>query len=108
VKFNEVCDREFSDICQKWLHEWIKDVCLEGLEIDTDGDDGKSVRLRNQAPDTVQFAEVEMPDNIKAFEWIRIRFSHIYSRKLLLEWKPLQVPGHFCAQLSTPNTASLP
>jgi hypothetical protein len=75
LKFNEVKDREFSNVWQKWLHEWTKNVCLEKLWIDSDRD-SKLTRLFTRAPGTFPFAEVEMPANINDFKGIEIRFLY--------------------------------
>ena len=53
-------DREFSGICQKWLHEWTKLVCLGLINIAS-------------PPPVELMPEVEMPANIRDFKEIRIR-----------------------------------
>ena len=59
LKFNELGDREFSDLCQKWLHEWTKNVCFHKIFI---------------GPFEVNrpFADVELPDNVQTFKAIRL------------------------------------
>jgi len=76
LKFNEVKDREFSNVWQKWLHEWTKNVCLEKLWIDGDWNTKLARLLNREQKDEVPFAEVEMPANINDFEEIEIRFPY--------------------------------
>ena len=71
LKFNEVNDREFSAICQKWLHEWTKDVCLKRLWIDLDGESARLLCRGQEVP----FAKAQLPANIRDFT--RIIINHL-------------------------------
>jgi hypothetical protein len=76
LTFNEFGDREFSAVCQKWLHEWIKDVRIGELEINSK--DGESARLQLKCWDRkcklkyFPIAGVELPANIVDFTTIQI------------------------------------
>jgi len=88
IKFNELVDREFSELYQKWLHEWTKNVCLRPLRItrekaakliqeeqhgSLENVNMELARLRclGQAQ-AVPFAETELPDNIRDFKEIEL------------------------------------
>jgi hypothetical protein len=76
-KLNDINDYEFINLCEKWLHEWTKNVCLGPLYI---GDSGLAcVQCWNEQMQRFELeefpiAETEMPVNIKSFNWIIIRF----------------------------------
>jgi len=79
-------DRRFSDVCQKWLHEWVKNIRIEKLEIKAE--DNKAASLRAYKWDSqkysynkavVPFAESELPANIQHFKTIHIKLRFSYS-----------------------------
>ena len=75
-KFNVLGDREFSDICQLWLHEWTKNVRLGIIFIHHRSE---AAHLQCYNPDTGQwlfapFADVPKPANIMDFRRIRFDF----------------------------------
>ena len=55
---SEMGDRQFSDVCQKWLHEWTKNVQLGPID------------LHSQPA----LPEGELPDNIRDFKEIYISY----------------------------------
>jgi hypothetical protein len=104
---SEIGDREFCDFCQKWLHEWTKNVQLGELLISPPpttkwvriggrlerDDEVKLAILQRLATQTslwiprrkipVPFAELEMPENIQGFKEIELRLAIIpYLSKL--------------------------
>ena len=85
LKLNELGDREFSDICQKWLHEWTKNVCFGPIQIIVNPPPTPNVESapylqcwdqtgRSWKQEAVPFADVELPDNIQTFEEIQLTF----------------------------------
>ena len=108
-KFNKIGDAEFSDICQKWLHEWTKNVRLGNILIlpPSTNELLKSAYLlvktaymycpdrvdNNTGNDlTLPFAEVPMPDNIVDFNAIECRYLDANVLQLLHHIQPL--PRH--------------
>ena len=94
---SELGDRVFSDICQKWLHEWTHNVRLGPLLISPPPAGSKRIRVRGRwekaflEPACLQrlgetwavmqkvlkvyfpFAEEQAPENIRDFKHIQIR-----------------------------------
>ena len=105
IKFNELGDREFSELYQKWLHEWTKNVCLRPLRI-TREKAAKSIqeeqhgslenvnmelahlRCLGQAQ-AVPFAETELPDNIQDFKEIELWYLDATVLQFLRRMMPL-------------------
>ena len=85
-KFDECFDHEFSDIGQKWLHEWIKNIRIEKLKIKAEENKAASLHTYNWVAENmrwrwvnkavVPFAESELPANIQDFKEIHIKISH--------------------------------
>jgi hypothetical protein len=63
-------DRRFSSVCQKWLHEWTKNVAPLGL-----------VDIISPPP-VEPLPEVELPANIHDFTQIQFRFPLLFSAGL--------------------------
>ena len=95
LKFNGIVDREFSQICQKWLHEWAKNICIGELTIDSD--DGKMACMRYLDPEqvwpwprqAVPFADAELPENIRGFKEIDCSFLDTTVLQFLRRMQPL-------------------
>ena len=86
LKFNEIWDYEFSDICQLWLHDWTKNVQFGPIKIlplkTTNGHLETTTRLQYFDPSAVYyyfvdgpFADVPMPVNNRDFK--RITFCYL-------------------------------
>ena len=72
IKFNKFGDRTFADICQHWLHEHVQNVQLGILHIDLIG--RLNVWRNGYGWRPVPIADVPMPENITAFQEIRIQY----------------------------------
>ena len=91
-KLNDINDYEFINLCEKWLHEWTKNVCLGPLYI---GDSGLAcVQCWNEQMQRFELeefpiAETEMPVNIKSFNWIIISYLDTKVLQFLRRLQPL-------------------
>ena len=80
-------DRKFSGICQKWLHEWAKDIRIDILSI-YKNDNGELVALNGKL-DKVALADTELPANICDFREIEIHFMDSKVLQFLRRMQPL-------------------
>jgi hypothetical protein len=68
-KISQFGDRQFSDLCQHWLHERTKNVHLNDLII--------QVKIQSTGVKSsfkwITFAQVPMPENIVGFKRIVIK-----------------------------------
>jgi hypothetical protein len=63
-------DRRFSGICQKWLHEWTKNIRIDTLRIYRKCGE---LMVENGIKDQIALADTELPANICDFRKIQIR-----------------------------------
>lgn len=114
LKSNQIYDREFCDICQKWLHEWTKNVCIGKLKIysmfdskvaylcvwgpavqyststacgTTHHESAKLIEWWNPVNDSI--AETELPINIGDFKEINLCYMDTMVLQFLRRMRPL-------------------
>jgi hypothetical protein len=72
-KISQFGDRQFSDLCQHWLHERVKNVHLDCLNIRSNGMMKACSDWEVKTRTNVLFAQVPMPQNIVGFKEIEIK-----------------------------------
>jgi hypothetical protein len=48
ARISEFGDRRFSGICQKWLHEWAKSICIGKLRICSNPNGGLALKTKGR------------------------------------------------------------